>query len=509
MLHKTNTVKASHWNSIGFRYSQGYLLILILLISAFLISFVCIQFLSDQYSAMLNELLDVNQMFIDVENVNRYMYYYYTFLQPTNSELFWEAHAVVEESLESVSGSIHSSYSRELTDLCSLVSSYLGSSRAVVEALDIYTGTSKSGISTSQITALYNESQKIYNYVNVGFQNVYVDCLEESGTTYSKIQQRIYILTLMQVAVLTVAVALYLICYRWITKRITQPLNELTCFAKQVINEPAEKWEHASISTGNELELFANTFNEMLDTIHGQMEQIAQSGKIREQLQQAEIENLRVNAALQSSQMRLLQSRINPHFLYNTLNMIVQTARMEGAEETAELMEIAAGMLRYNLSKLTKMVTLAEELSNIRDYADIQERRFGQRYRFDFEADDACVNLDVPCLILQPLVENSITHGIGSRIEGGKVAVRIYQNARKVCIDVCDDGAGIDEPHLKQLLNTLNESKEDGDHIGLRNVYQRLRMHYGSDFGFSIASVPGNTVIHMELPWKAAADETV
>ncbi len=122
---------------------------------------------------------------------------------------------------------------------------------------------------------------------------------------------------------------------------ITLSVKKLTAFASGVARQPALQ-EHVQIDTGDELAVFADAFNEMIDTIHAQMDQIEADSRMREQLQQAEMENLRISAALQSSQLKLLQARINPHFLFNTLNMISQTARMEEAEETARLMEATA-----------------------------------------------------------------------------------------------------------------------------------------------------------------------
>ena len=498
MANKRSQVRTERM-SIAARYSRGYLLILAILLVISLISFASGSMIRNQYESMMDELLDINHLFVNVENTNRQVYHFYSFLEQQSGAGFWDSKEMTEESVEILMQHLHQRYSRELMDLCCMVESYLETGTELVEQLEHYMASGGGEVSPPQLVALYDETQSIYTYISEGFQNVYTDKLNQTQRSHQQIRAYANMQMMIQVAAMVAAVIIFLLHYYQIARGITQPLKKLTGFADRVTKNPIQELNHVDIRTGDELELFAEAFNEMLDTIHEQMDRIEQDSKIREQLQLAEIENLRISAALQNSRMTLLQSRINPHFLYNTLNMIVQTARMEDAEETAELMEITAEMMRYNLGKLTKVVTLADEIRNTQDYTCIQIRRFGQRFRFVYDIDEACTNLEVPCLILQPLVENAITHGVGSRIEGGEVRIKICGEGERICIQVSDNGVGMEADDLERLITSLASSSEDGDHIGLRNVYQRMRLHFEDDMEFTMTSVPGETVISFHV----------
>ncbi|MDY5096113.1 MAG: histidine kinase, partial [Oscillospiraceae bacterium] len=191
---------------------------------------------------------------------------------------------------------------------------------------------------------------------------------------------------------------------------------------------------------------------------------------------------------------------INPHFLFNTLNIITQTAQMEDAEETAALIEATADFLRYNLSKLNKVVTLADEVENTQNYVYIQKQRFGDRFTFDFEIDERCTAITMPCMILQPLVENSIRHGLNNMLRGAKVAIRAYPGpGGSVCLEVWDNGVGISAQKQAKLLRSF-EATDDSGHIGLRNVYKRLRLFYGKNLRIEFDSVPGSSAVRFVLP---------
>lgn len=295
------------------------------------------------------------------------------------------------------------------------------------------------------------------------------------------------------------ALLAYLKVYRWVVLPITESLKKLTDFARSTAKIP-EKREHVQLNTGDELELFANTFNDMVDTIFTQVQQLEADAKLREQLRQAEMENLRISAELKANELALLQSRINPHFLFNTLNIITQTAQMEDAEETAALIEATADFLRYNLSKLNKVVTLADEVENTRNYVYIQKQRFGSRFTFTFEVDEGCTGFTMPCMILQPLVENSIRHGLNNMLSGAQVAIRVYPGQQgSVCLEVWDNGVGISPEKQTELLRSF-ESSDDSGHIGLRNVYKRLKLFYGKNLQVEFDSRPGDSAVRFVLP---------
>ena len=204
-----------------------------------------------------------------------------------------------------------------------------------------------------------------------------------------------------------------------------------------------------------------------------------------------------------------LQSRVNPHFLFNTLNVIGGQAAQEKAEKTMDMIFQTADYLRYSLNKLDKAVTLEEELENAEDYFGIQKGRFGKRLTYSIECEETLRDIKVPSMILQPLCENALIHGIMPKNEGGTVAVRICGDPKRVYITVEDDGLGISTERREDIERRLNaRESDDANGIGLYNVMQRLQEYFGKQAECSIDSVPlAGTRIHLIIPRKGEEEK--
>ena len=485
--------------SISRKYTMGYLIMLFIVILIFGVSFFTSELLSAQYRGAIGELLDLNGLFIDVENTNRNVYDYYLYLRPASNERYLAQSAVTRGAVEEMKNRLDEEYSREVMDLCCMIDTYLTQSDALIKDLTAFRNEVSAGADNAALAESYHKTQNTISYINQSFQEVYTAKLVTTQQLQTGMQRVQQILTAFQLAMLALALLVCLSFYRKVVRGMTDSVNQLTEFADRLTRTPTLQ-QHVQIDTGDELSVFADAFNEMIDTIHTQMEQIEQDSRVREQLTQVEVENLRISAALQSSQLRLLQSRINPHFLFNTLNMILQTAQMENATETAQLMEATSEFLRYNLRKVTGTVTLGDEIENTRNYVYIQRQRFGSRIDFVFEVDEQCAGQQVPCMILQPLVENSVSYGVGPQITGGRVTVRLYGQCGRCCLEVEDNGKGFEEETLAALRTALDKRTEDDSHMGLCNVYLRLQLFFGGGVEFTIDSKPGRTLIHIGLP---------
>ena len=229
------------------------------------------------------------------------------------------------------------------------------------------------------------------------------------------------------------------------------------------------------------------------------------SKKDQEQIkeQEVEMENLRISSALQASQLRLLQARINPHFLFNTLNMISCMARLEDAATTDRMILSLSGIFRYNLRTKAQEVWLEEELKVLEDYLYLQHMRFDGRMacRMDLKVDPAQVR--IPSFTLQPVVENAFRHGLKEREEGGRILLRIWQTPEGVQVSIADNGKGMTEEELADLYRRIGDCEETGRGIGLGNISRRIRMLYGDEGDFRIHTRPGRgTVIRMTIPQR-------
>ena len=191
-------------------------------------------------------------------------------------------------------------------------------------------------------------------------------------------------------------------------------------------------------------------------------------------------DNLRKDELLAQSELRILQNQINPHFLFNTLNMIYKKAYSEGAYETSELMEKTSQLLRYGLDNASKISSLKKEIKAIYNYNYIQEKRYGDRIRFLMDIEEDLPDIPMPSMVLQPLVENAVSHGLQDIIEDGEVVIEVSRLNDEIMISVSDNGTGMPADELEKLiLNDFRMSSDERSHLGLYNVTRRLKAFYG------------------------------
>ena len=206
----------------------------------------------------------------------------------------------------------------------------------------------------------------------------------------------------------------------------------------------------------------------------------------RQQLATASLEK-----ALQQADLKLLQSQITPHFLFNTLNTIAQMAYVEDATRAAELTWSLSELLRVTLRKTEELIPLHEEFSLLKSYIHIQQERFGERIAFSTHMDELAREVPVPCMLFQPLVENSIIHGLEPAVGKGRIDVSITLEAGRVRAVIEDDGVGFD----------VESMHSRGNKIGLRSIQNRLEHYFGTGQGMSIRSKPGKgTRIELHFP---------
>lgn len=210
---------------------------------------------------------------------------------------------------------------------------------------------------------------------------------------------------------------------------------------------------------------------------------------------------MRISNELKNSELKALQMQINPHFLFNTLNMIAKTAYMETAECTALLLECTASLLRYTLDNSMQPVPLEKELGMLKNYVSIQENRFGERIQFHFQLDKSLNQIQIPRLILQPVLENAITHGVGMKIVGAQIQIQTYRKDGCCVLTVFDNGQGMEQEDLEQVRKKMKEKCSGGEQVGLRNIYYRLRYFYGTEADLQIESkVEQGTKVTIIIP---------
>jgi two-component system sensor histidine kinase YesM len=205
-----------------------------------------------------------------------------------------------------------------------------------------------------------------------------------------------------------------------------------------------------------------------------------------------------------------LQSQINPHFLYNTLEAIRGDALSAGLDSIAEITEALATFFRYTISMSEILVTLEDELTNVQNYFTIQRYRFGDRLELSIDYDENAADYKLPKMTLQPIIENAIYHGIERKRGAGAIKIAIETTKTRLIINVIDNGVGIEETKLNELNRQLNaqpqnkpESKQEKGGIALINVNNRIKLLFGELYGIRISStVDIGTDIEIILPLK-------
>jgi two-component system, sensor histidine kinase YesM len=211
-------------------------------------------------------------------------------------------------------------------------------------------------------------------------------------------------------------------------------------------------------------------------------------GKIRELLDS----KMKEQENLQKAELRALQAQINPHFLYNTLDTIIWMAESQKTDQVVEIVSALSSFFRISLSKGRDWITIGEELERIRNYLTIQRMRYRDILDFNIEADEAVLSNTILKLILQPLVENALYHGIKNKRGGGTIIVRARpKNENEVLLEVEDNGIGFTPEKLAELRAELADDSgdikmESGFAIG--NVNKRIRLYYGRPYGLAITS---------------------
>lgn len=222
---------------------------------------------------------------------------------------------------------------------------------------------------------------------------------------------------------------------------------------------------------------------------------------IVERMRQLMSEILNEQEIKRKREFEALQSQINPHFLYNTLDSIVWMIECGRHEEAITMVTSLASLFRISLSKGKNIIMVKDELDHIKHYMTIQEKRYKNRFVFHTVVEEDTLTLATIKLIVQPLLENAIYYGVEHLIDEGIITVMVYRKESMLCIDVIDNGAGIPESQIPLLLTGAKGAIKKGSGIGLRNVHERIQLFFGERYGLQIESeLDVGTTIHICLP---------
>lgn len=484
-------------NSIRKKLILCFLLIIIVLVSTSIYTYVSGKVLNDLYNSALEKHLQLNNLFMNLSLTNDLLEKYLKSGSPEMFEKYNKAYPLLLESAQSFENSIKDENGiRIATDFKYMIQSYTEEANYAI----VYLKESNLAKSNEH----YFGARDIYKLINGYFNKVFSILVQDTNNIkYKIIDNRTRFYTLNGFLIVFIG-AFCIIFMQAFSSSITKPIRNLTTAASRLSKGETDIPE-VPVTSNDETSILTLTFNNMVKKINMQISEIKEKVELERKLKDEEMENLKIKSLLKESELKTLQSRINPHFLFNSLNMISQTAFLEGASQTTSLLESMSDLLRYNLDKFSKVVTIEDEIGNLKDYVFIQRKRFGERIKFEIKEDMETYKSLIPCLIIQPLVENSIIHGVGSFTQNGFVCVEVQREGDRVKIRIIDNGVGIEKSKLDILERMLSNAEEcdNADGIGLYNVYTRLKLFYNGDIKVKISSNPASgTWIELDVPYK-------
>lgn len=337
---------------------------------------------------------------------------------------------------------------------------------------------------------IVNTGDAGYSYIDInGLKNVLI--YDTSGRNGWKVAASIPLkdvlyqtgsIKMMAIVVGIVVIALSSTISFLISTKITKPIREMTKLVKVVAKGNLDvKYE---ARTNDELKDLSDGFNYMTSSL----KELIGKVYIEEiQLKQAQLENL--------------NAKINPHFLYNTLDTIYWMLVIAEQNEISNLVVALSDMLRYSISKSGDQVTVREELKQIDNYLYIQKTRFKDRLDVEYEVEEAANDCYIMKLLIQPIVENAIKHGLEFQSQKGLIIIKVYEKEEEIIIQIIDNGKGMSEREVKHLLNRADTSSLKKPGIGLNNVNERIKMFYGAKYGITVESKLGEgTCVNINVP---------
>ena len=306
-----------------------------------------------------------------------------------------------------------------------------------------------------------------------------VDCTNvKELLSKSRQAQSVYVLT----AIILVIVAL--LFSRFMARSITLPIQKLRDSMKKV-QEGDFSVSDVVVDSKNEIGSLTKSFDVMTHRIHELMEQ-----------------NVHEQEEKRRSELKALQSQINPHFLYNTLDSIIWMAEGKKNEEVVLMTASLARLLRQSISNEDEVVPIANEVEYARGYLTIQKMRYKDKLEFQIDVDPSILHIPLIKLVLQPIIENAIYHGLKYKESKGLLIIKGFPKDGNAVLQVIDDGVGMDEETLAHIYDR-HKVNYHSNGVGVYNVQKRLKLYYGEDYGITYESVVGKgTTATITIPGR-------
>jgi two-component system, sensor histidine kinase YesM len=430
-----------------------------------------------------------------------------TYLSTKSSESllsYYKTYNRLQESSLKISNEVVSDTDRlMLKDIRSMIGNLLIESDKAVQA--------KRGRTSSEYIAHFTRAKEINSYIKLYVNDLLNNKLEDSSNEYDIIYSKMQFMNLLNIFIILFSIIFSAIIAIYITYRITKPIIELSNAAKRV-SDGDLNIDPVVVNTNDEISILGKAFNNMIESIKNYIQEIKDQAEVEKRLKEQEMQNFKIKTLLKDAELKSLQSQINPHFLFNTLNVASQLALIEDAEKTSEFIQKFSDLFRYNLRKIEEPVTIRDEIEITTTYMYILKTRFGDRIEFIKEIDESILDIQIPCTIIQPIIENAYIHGLEDLERDGAIKLIIKIEESNILIQIIDNGAGMCEEQIKSILSNNKSSSEAKSHvtgIGMQNVIDRLKIFYNiyntEDIVDIQSEIGSGTNVTLKIPYDKGA----
>lgn len=438
--------------------------------------------------------VDLTELSDSLSDVQEALYAYLSVKTSDSLENYYKSEQTYRNLLENLGNQISSNPTMLLErNIRKMSESYLALAEEAVSA--------KRGRNVEKYKELYDSSQNLYSYINTYIDELNSQQFRNNSASYQTLREALEYLEISSLVLMTVMMGIGILMLFGITKGMIEPLTNLAETAN-LVGQGNFNVKMPPTDSLDEVGIVTRAFNTMVESLE---EYIIRTTRSTEKEQQMMERELLMKNHLKEAQLKYLQSQINPHFLFNSLNAGAQLAMLEDAEKTCIFVEKMADFFRYNVKKGLEDASLEEELAAVENYIYILNVRFAGEIHFTRQADERIMDCRVPSMILQPIVENAVNHGIRNIDWEGCIHLEIMEEEGRIFIRIRDNGKGMSQERIQEVLSGQagdGEEQSDSTGVGMNNVISRLELYYNQKNLVDIRSRGENkgTEVILKLP---------
>lgn len=414
--------------------------------------------------------IQLNDISGTLEKLQQSLYQYLKTKSSDNLEAYYIYEQDYRQKIEVLNTQISSSPIKLMEkNIHNMSESYLEKADETVKA--------KRGRNIARYNEGYGDAEQIYEYLQTSINSINNKVFLENSENYAVLRSSLNFMVAFGIILLAAVMLAAVVWIVMMTRNITRPLIELANAANEIAKGNIEV-DFPIVDTNDEVSTVAKACNKMIGSIREYIQKTKENYKRENELMENE---LIMKNDLKEAQLKYLQAQINPHFLFNSLNAGAQLAMMEGAEKACMFIENMADFFRYNVRKINNDTTLGEELDLVDNYIYILNVRFSGDIHYFKQIDERLLSTLMPGMILQPIIENAVNHGIREMEGRGEIRVAVYSEDTNICIRVTDNGIGIAQDTAGKIMrgeSAHSENQRDSAGIGMDNVINRLRTFY-------------------------------